>query len=269
MVGRLPVFRRSGSREGPAFLCHDRLKDCSLSCRGRCLPCAAVKQPLPRRVHATLRSRLLDGTLLPGTRLDYKQLAQELGVSTTPVREAVTQLASEGFVDLVPRLGAVVRSLNPNTAAELYEVREAIETYAALKAAERLSTRHLELLKQHVGTMMRVFEEFRRSGKESLDTAELDEFLDADLSFHKTVLLGSRNPALARTVEESQVQTRIFFSDRGLHEETRLSLACQQHGEILDALEKRDGAKASEAMRKHILTSLKLTLEHLENSVTV
>jgi DNA-binding GntR family transcriptional regulator len=206
---------------------------------------------------------------LPGTRLDYKQLAQELGVSTTPVREAVTQLASEGFVDLVPRLGAVVRSLNPNTASELYEVREAIETFAALKAAERLSPRHVELLKQHLATMKRVFEEFRRSGKASLDTAALDEFLDADLAFHKTVLLGARNLALARTVEESQVQSRIFFTDRGIHDENRLSMACQQHGEILDALEKRDGAGAAEAMRRHIRTSLQLTLDHLENSVTV
>ncbi len=228
-----------------------------------------VKQPLPRRVHATLRSRLLDGTLLPGTRLDYKQLAQELGVSTTPVREAVTQLASEGFVDLVPRLGAVVRSLNQNTAVELYEVREAIETYAALKAAERLSSRHLELLKQQLATMRRVFEDFRQSGQTGLEAADLDVFLDADLAFHKTILLGARNPALARTVEESQVQSRIFFADRGIHEESRLSLACQQHGEILDALDRRDGVAASEAMRRHIRTSLQLTLDHLENSVTV
>ena len=228
-----------------------------------------VKQPLPRRVHATLRSRLLDGTLPPGTRLDYKQLAQELGVSTTPVREAVTQLASEGFVELVPRLGAVVRSMNQNTAAELFEVREAIETFAASKAAERLSSRHLELLRQHITTMRRLLAEFESSGKLSLESPALDEFLDADLAFHKTILLAARNTALARTVEESQVQSRIFFSDRGIHEVHRLSMACQQHGEIYHALEKRDGAAASEAMRRHIRTSLQLTLEHMENSVTV
>lgn len=228
-----------------------------------------MKQPLPRQVHATLRSRLLDGTLPPGTRLDYKQLALELGVSTTPVREAVTQLASEGFVELVPRLGAVVRSMNKNTAAELYEVREAIETFAALKAAERLSARHLELLQQQHATMLRVFEEFKASGRDRLEAAELDQFLDADLAFHRTILLGARNAALARTVEESQVQTRIFFADRGIHEEKRLSKACEQHAIILAALEKHDGAAASDAMRLHIRTSLQLTLDHLENSVTV
>lgn len=228
-----------------------------------------MKQPLPRRVHATLRSRLLDGTLLPGTRLDYKQLALELGVSTTPVREAVTQLASEGFVELVPRLGAVVRALNHNSAIEFYEVREAIETFAALKAAERLSSRHLELLGQQLGTMRRVYDEFKASGEEGLEPAALFEFLDADLAFHRTVLLGARNPALARTVEESQVQARIFFADRGIHEDKRLSLACQQHEAILGALEERDGLAASEAMRSHIRTSLQLTLDHLEASITV
>ena len=231
--------------------------------------CAAVKQPLPRQVHATLRSRLLDGTLPPGTRLDYKQLALELGVSTTPIREAVTQLATEGFVDLVPRLGAVVRALNQSTAAELFEVREAVETFAAMKAAERASSRHLELLRQQHTTMSRVFDEFKESGREWLETADLDVFLDADLAFHRTILLAARNSALARVVEESQVQTRIFFADRGIHERSRLALACQQHGTVVEALERRDGPAASEAMRGHIRTSLQLTLDHLENSVTV
>ena len=228
-----------------------------------------VKQPLPRRVHATLRSRLLDGTLPPGTRLDYKQLAQELGVSTTPVREAVTQLATEGFVELVPRLGAVVRAMNQNTAAELFEVREAIETFAALKAAERLSARHLELLRQQVEIMRKTLGDFESGGRPSLEADELETFLDADLAFHRTILLGARNNALARTVEESQVQSRIFFADRGIHDRKRLSTACEQHDKILAALEARDGHAASEAMREHIRTSLQLTLDHLENSVTV
>ena len=228
-----------------------------------------MKQPLPRRVHAALRSKLLDGTLPPGTRLDYKQLAIELGVSTPPVREAVTQLASEGFVELVPRLGAVVRSLNQNSAREFYEVREAVETFAALKAAERLSPRHLELLRKHLETMQRLFAEVIARGATKLETPALYEFLDADLAFHKTILLGARNPALARTVEESHIQSRIFFADRGIHDTVRLRLACEQHAAILAALEQRDGHAASEAMREHIRTSLQFTLDHLEAALEV
>jgi DNA-binding GntR family transcriptional regulator len=228
-----------------------------------------MNEPLPKKVHAALRARMFDGSLPPGTRLDYKQLAAELGVSTTPVREAVAQLASEGIVDLVPRLGAVVRSLNPISAREFYEVREAVESFAALKAAERLSPRHLELLHKHYDIMKRLYDGVLERGETKLEAPLLHEFLDADLAFHKTILLGARNPALARTVEESHIQSRIFFADRGTHDLMRLSMACEQHAAILDALERREGAAASEAMRKHILTSLQFTLDHLEACIEV
>ncbi len=228
-----------------------------------------VKQPLPKRVHLALRTRLLDGSLPPGSRLDYKQLSVELGVSTTPVREAVTQLASEGFVELIPRLGAVVRSLTRNSAMEFYEVREAVETFAAMKAAERLSTRHLEQLHLHLKSMQSMFEQTSARGSHRLESADLFTFLDADLAFHKTILLAARNPALARTVEESHIQSRIFYADRGVHDTLRISLACEQHANILAALENRDGPAAAEAMRTHIRTSLDFTLEHLEASLEV
>jgi DNA-binding GntR family transcriptional regulator len=226
-----------------------------------------MKLPLPKRVHQALRNQLLDGTLPPGTRLDYKQLAAQLGVSTTPVREAVTQLASEGFVELVPRLGAVVRSLNRESAVDFYEVREAVETFAALKAAERLSPRHLELLRQQLATMRDIKRANDERGSNRLERPDLTEFLDADLAFHRLILQGARNRALARTVEESQIQARIFFADRGIHDSQRLTLACEQHGQILDALEQRDGTAASEAMRNHIRTSMLFTLDHLESVI--
>jgi DNA-binding GntR family transcriptional regulator len=223
-----------------------------------------MELPLPKRVHLTLRARLLDGSLLPGTRLDYKQLAIELGVSTTPVREAVTQLASEGFVELIPRLGAVVRSLTRNSAMEFYEVREAAETFAAMKAAERCSPRHLVVLQEQLGEMQRLLDETISRGDTCLEPSHLFAFLDADVAFHKTILLGSRNSALARTVEDSHIQSRIFYTDRGVHDTARVALACRQHGLILDALNKKDGFSAAEAMRSHIRTSLEITLDHLE-----
>jgi DNA-binding GntR family transcriptional regulator len=228
-----------------------------------------MKLPLPRRVHASLRTKLLDGTLPPGTRLDYKKLACELGVSTTPVREAVTQLASEGFVELVPRLGAVVRSLTPSAAREFYEVREAVETFAAQKAAERMSNRHIEALTKLLETMKQVAEETRLRGETTLPAQDLFVFLDADIAFHKTVLLAARNTALARTVEESHIQSRIFYADRGAHDASRVTLACQQHQEILEALTRRDGPGAAEAMRKHIQASLEFTLDHLDAAAEV
>lgn len=223
-----------------------------------------MQESLPNQVHQALREKLLYGSISPGTRLDYKQLAQDLGVSTTPVREAVSRLATEGFVDLVPRLGAVVRSLTLTTAVSFYEVREAVETFAASKAAERLSSRHLELLERHLETMRRIRQEVLDRGDTHLESPALHEFLDADLAFHKTILLGARNPALARTVEESQIQARIFFAFRGQHDTARLTQACDQHAAILDALKRHDGPAAAEAVRHHIHASLDFTLAHLD-----
>lgn len=223
-----------------------------------------MKTPLPERVHQALREKLLDGSLAPGTRLDYKQLAHELGVSTTPVREAVTRLASEGYVELIPRLGAVVRSLSRSTATDFYEMREAIETYACAKAAERLSPRHVDQLREHLGVMREVLGRFTRGRHAKLPAAELRRFLDADLAFHQTILHGARNPALARTVEESHLQARIFYADRGIHDEFRVSLACQQHAKILDALEARDPQAAAAAMGEHVRASMQFTLDYLD-----
>lgn len=223
-----------------------------------------TKTPLPQRVRTELLERMSNGALAPGARLDYKQLAKELGVSTTPVREAVAQLASEGMVDLVPRLGAVVRTLNATVAQEFYEVREAVESFAALKAAERLSPRHLVRMREQLDVMRRLAAKAKASKRQVLDGADLRLFLDTDLAFHHTILQGARNPVLARTVEETHIQSRIFFAERGSHDLLRLDMACTQHAAILSALEKRDGPAASEAMRAHIRTSLQLTLDHLE-----
>ncbi|MEX1049381.1 MAG: GntR family transcriptional regulator [Akkermansiaceae bacterium] len=226
-----------------------------------------MKQSLPKRVHLALRARLFDGSLPPGARLDYKQLARELGVSVTPIREAVAQLASEGFIELIPRLGAIVRKLNRTSALEFYEVREAVETFAALKAAERHSPMHLEQLRRHLAVMQRISDNAPSCKTTALEKTGLLSFLESDIAFHRTILLGSRNSALARTVVESQVQLQIFYAARGAHDGSRVALVCEQHQTILTAVEKRDGPAAAEAMRLHIRASLDFTLDHLESAL--
>ncbi len=224
-----------------------------------------MKIPLPESVHRSLSAKLLDGSLGPGTRLDYKQLAIELGVSTTPVREAVTRLASEGLVELVPRLGAVVRSLNQNSATEIYELREAVETFAAMKAADRISPRLIEVLEGHHSEMNNIWQKLDEKSNSRMTIPTLRRFLDADLEFHRTIIFAARNRSLSRTVEESHLQARIFYANRGIHDSARVKLACTQHEAILNALKNRSGDKASEAMREHIQTSLAFTLDHLES----
>ncbi len=223
-----------------------------------------MKDPLPKQVYQVLRERLLNGSISPGSRLDYKRLCADLGVSNTPVREAVARLATEGFVDLIPRLGAVVRSLDRGSAVHFYEVREAVETFAAAKAAERHSQRHLDLMHRHLDTMIRLHQGVLDRGESHLETPALHDFLDADLAFHQTILSACRNPELANTVRQSHIQARILYVFRGPHDTPRLSRACSQHAAILSALENRDGPAAAEAMRLHIQASLEFTFAHLD-----
>jgi DNA-binding GntR family transcriptional regulator len=221
-----------------------------------------VKEPLPKKIHETIHSRLVNGSIAPGSRLDYKSLARELGVSTTPVREAVAKLAREGFVDLIPRLGAVVRSLCRDTAQQLYEVREALECFAAAKAAERMSAHHLLALKKHHTVMIEVIA--RHNGERHLPGEQVNRFTHSDQEFHQTIFSGTRNPSLAIALGDSRIQLRIFISFARANDCERLSLACEQHEQILDALEGRDSARASAAMSAHIRQSLQLTLAHLD-----
>ncbi|MCF7849436.1 MAG: GntR family transcriptional regulator, partial [Kiritimatiellales bacterium] len=106
-----------------------------------------------KRAYDHLRTKLLSGEFSPGSRILYGPLGKELGISATPVREAIGQLANEGFVELVPQLGAVVRRVSRDELVELYEMREALEPYAAARAAERINAGRLDELGQQLDCM--------------------------------------------------------------------------------------------------------------------
>jgi DNA-binding GntR family transcriptional regulator len=219
---------------------------------------------LPERVYQNLRRKLLTGKLSPGTRLDYKKISAELGVSVTPVREAMGKLASEGLVDLVPRAGAMVRKLGGQEAVQLYGVREAIETYAAAKAAEKISEGRLQQLTSLLDKMRALIAKTARSKSKVMSGENLAEFLEADLAFHMTIIEAAGNPRLTKLAGDSHIHSRIFGVERFGHDRELLEEADQTHRSIYAALKRRDGAKASELISKHINRSLELTLSHLD-----
>lgn len=221
---------------------------------------------LPEKIYNHLRRKLLAGEIHAGSRLDYKKISAEMGVSTTPVREAMGKLASEGLVDLVPRAGAIVRKLGEEEAVQLYGVREAIETYAAAKAADRISDVRLGQLEALL-TKMRQLITRACSGENHLMTGEsLAEFLEADLAFHMTIIEAAGNPKLTKLAGDSHIHSRIFGIERFGHEKDLLEEADQIHHSIYQALEDHDGTKASQLIAQHINRSLELTLEHIHRA---
>lgn len=213
-----------------------------------------------RSSYNEIRQRLLDGEFAPGTRLDFKKLAGELGVSTTPVREAIGQLASEGLVQLVPRLGAVVPQLSREETIELYGVREAMETYAASEAAETIIAPQLAELLGFVERMEAIAAKFSAGRKPKLEGQPLHEFLAADLAFHMTIIEAAGNRRLTKLAADSHAHARIFSADRIAHDQDLLEEAVRQHRAIYDALARRDADDARRQVAVHIERSLERTL---------
>lgn len=221
-----------------------------------------------QKAYRHIRRKLLDGSVPPGSRLSYGTIGKEIGISATPVREAVGQLASEGFVELIPQLGAVVRELTREEAIELYELREALESFAAARAAERISERQSEELARNLEKSSALVEQVRSSGESSADRAVAKEFHGLDLAFHMTIIEASRNRRMLKVVGDSHILTRIFQADRHEFQLSILETTQDEHEAIAAAITSRNSSEAHDAMQRHIRNSLDLTLAEADDDTT-
>ncbi len=212
------------------------------------------------RSYVEIRRRLLAGDFAPGGRIEFKQLAADLGVSTTPVREAMSRLASEGLVRLVPRLGAIVPQLDREETEELYGVREAMETHAAYKCATFMAPAHLAEVAGFLEKMEAIAARSLTPKKPALEGAPLRDFLAADLAFHMTIIESAGNRRLTNLAADSHAHVRIFNADRCVHDRELLDEACRQHRAIYEALARHDGEEARRQVALHIQRSLERTL---------
>jgi DNA-binding GntR family transcriptional regulator len=174
-------------------------------------------------------------------RLDERRLAQDLGISRTPVREALAQLESEGFVRSVPRRGVyVVRKTK-------HEVIELITAWAALESmAARLIT--LSATGDEIAALRRMFAIFE-DGKLH---AKLDEYSEVNIEFHQAIIRMSRNGVLIDLAENLFTHMRMIRR-KTIGEEDRADRSIRDHMNIIEALERRDTARAEELVRTHAL----------------
>jgi DNA-binding GntR family transcriptional regulator len=174
-------------------------------------------------------------------RLDERQLAQDFGVSRTPVREAMAQLEREGFVRSVPRRGVyVVRKTKQ-------EVIELITAWAALEGmAARLITQHAS--GEDIAALRKMFATFE-DGKLR---AHLDEYSEANIEFHQTIIRMSGNSVLMDLAENLFTHMRMIRR-KTIGEKDRVEKSIRDHMNIIEALEQRDTARAEQLVRDHAL----------------
>ncbi|MEO3872305.1 GntR family transcriptional regulator [Nonomuraea sp. B12E4] len=184
------------------------------------LTLGATHRTLRDEVTRELRRRILSGELVQGTRLVEDRLATALGVSRNPVRESIRVLAAEGFVQVVPRLGATVATLSIEEGEELFDVRMAIEGLAARLAARKRSPESALRLRQLLD-----------QAREAVDSGRLEEVAEFNTAFHLAVGEAAGNSYLSLMMQPMLQRAQWIFSQtaaaRGAHSWTEHLSLCE------------------------------------------
>jgi DNA-binding GntR family transcriptional regulator len=164
-----------------------------------------------QRAYNHIRKKLMAGSLPAGARLSPTILAREIGISHIPVREAISQLQSEGLVVHTPNRGAFVRHIARHELVDLFEMRSIVECRAVALAARRISPLQLDDLKASLDALGRLSKAFSLTSGNSADSYELyQQWQFADAAFHMTLMSGARNRYVMRVVDELRIMSQIF-----------------------------------------------------------
>jgi len=196
------------------------------------------------RAYAALRDVIISLDVYDSrdeVRLDERRLAQDLGVSRTPVREAMAQLEREGFVRSVPRRGVYVVRKSKKEVIEMITAWAALESMAARLITESAST-------DEIATLRKMFTKFE-NGKLH---AKLDEYSEVNIEFHQSIIRMSKNSVLISLAENLFTHMRMIRR-KTIGDDDRADRSIRDHINIIEALERRETARAEELVRQHAL----------------
>jgi DNA-binding GntR family transcriptional regulator len=208
------------------------------------------------RAYRHLRERFENGDLKPGDRVSDLALSREIqGVSRTPIREALNQLASEGLIEFIPHRGAFVRQPDLREIEEFYELRELLEGHAASRLAAAPDPVALADLRGLVDEMAAMVADLK-SEEDALSKEATRRQRRLDLEFHRILLEACGNRRLRRIVDDSRVLARPFEAMEPRMWPASLRSAHREHAAILEAIQAGDSQAAHRAMTSHIHSSL-------------
>lgn len=196
---------------------------------------------LREQLAQSIRDSIIDGRIPPGERLTEEEIARQLGVSRTPVREAFFQLVSEGFAEVEPRRGVVVKEISLRDAEETYELKGVLEGLAARLAADRCTPAMIERLTA-------VNDELYRLAKSG--SADLREALRLNSEFHSLINDACDNRKLARQITALRHQT-LRYNYVFLSAAARLTRSADEHRAIIATLAARDADETERLLRLH------------------
>lgn len=210
------------------------------------------------RAYAHIRRKMAAGELMMGSHLSEEALAREIGISRTPVREALNRLGTQGFVEHVPNVGTFVKKFTRQELWELLELRELLEGYAAARAAARMGPAQLDELQILCDRMRQVCHKLRTHKQADFPPEAIKRFNLADESFHMILLRASGNAQVERLVEDYGLITNLCRRTFPMPATMRFSTlfwSWAAHVRILRALQAHDDERARRWMSDHISRS--------------
>lgn len=211
-------------------------------------------RPLREIVYEQLKFQILTGKITPGTRMMEVELAEEMGVSRTPVREAIRKLEKEGMVNIEPRRGAYASDISVKDMVDILEVREDLEGLAASLAAERITEEQTEELRR-----------ITKGYGDAIQNSDTEQIIHFDELFHKHIVSCTGNNTLiqlSETVQELALRFRyLYYDDFSRYENMPV-----EHKQIIDAITSGDVETARIVADEHVRKLKEFVLEAGENA---
>ena len=211
-------------------------------------------QPLRETVCEALRDAIRRGILEPGERLMEVQLAEELGISRTPVREAIRKLEQEGYVIMMPRRGTYVSDVSVKDVKEIFEIRSALESLSTELATVRIEPDELEKLQSLLVEI-----------EGHIKNKDIDKIVATDIEFHGLLYQVSRNERLVAIISNLKEQLARFRT-LSMSYPGRLQETLQEHRAMVEAIAAGDANAAREAAERHMEQAEETLLKAMRKS---
>ncbi len=208
-------------------------------------------QTLREKILETIRDAILKGSLKPGERVSEPELAERFGISRTPIREAFRQLESEGYLEVIPRKGAVVASLSERDVEEFYAIKIILEGFAARMAAERLSDKDIERLQAINAKLQKL-----------ADEGDVKNFFKVHDEFHEVFIRASGNEKLLELINQLVMRfKRLRLAS--LSQPGRMEISVKEHEQLIEAFKKHDGHVADSLVRHTAIIGAEVLIDSM------
>lgn len=204
------------------------------------------------KIYNQLSAQIISGEIKPGQKLEEQEIANQFGVSRTPIREAFRLLHTSGLVESKAHRGVTVIELDIEQLGDMYEALQELEALCARLSAERMTA-----------VERKQIERMHQQSKQAVEEEDVERFAELNDQLHSAIHQGSRNKTLLETIAKMRKRLTLYRQPWLFEKRNRLETSFSEHGELVDAILKGDKDKAFDAMRNHISNTSLGTIDYL------